>query len=1490
MTALTLPQQDIYYDQLLYPGKALYNIGAKIEVNGPLDAEVLNAAYRDLIEQHDALRMVIAVENNEPGFSIIDTSGLRMDYMDFSAAADPAKEAELYMQEQFVVPFNLLSGELLHRSCIIKVTDSFHYLFSVYHHLVTDGWGTSLMYQRFVRNYNEILETGAVQTRYPFAYASFAEEDANYKGSESYLQDRGYWVNRFGTLPEDLIPKRNTSGSDILSNRRELTVSRALYEELNTVARENGVTTFHVVLGVLYVYFGRFYNNHDFAIGLPVLNRLKPVYKNTVGLFMGISPLRIQPDFERSFPELLTLIRNQLRQDYRHQRFPFGKLVKELNAFAGLEKLFNITVSFEKHDYSHAFAGTRTKVIPLTHRAERVALALYVREFDEREDVKIHFDYSLNYFDEPGAERLIRHIEVLLKAVAARPSENLSKINFLTAPERQQLTDGSHDTKKPLPRTTVQQMVDAQAASNPCSLAVRDDDTAIDYGTLKTLSDRFAGHLDRTLGKADRSPVAVLLERSAYLPVVLLGILKAGRSFIPLDPSFPVSRLEYILDHSGSKIMVTRGGPVPALNPEGILALDINQVFHQPGDQPYSPDHGSYSEDDPAYIIYTSGSTGNPKGVEITQRSLVNFLMSMKEEPGLKNTDVLFAVTTYSFDISILELFLPLVCGASVYVAGRDTLAEPSKIISRLAEIKPTVIQATPSFYQLLFNAGWEGDKNLKCLCGGDMLSSELAANLSAGCRDLWNMYGPTETTIWSTLKKVQGRQDAGNIGKPIGNTDIYILDQWLNPVPVGAMGIIYIGGEGLARGYYRNEKLTAESFIENPFDKGKRIFRTGDVGKWNEQGEILFYGRMDNQVKIRGYRIELGEVEKNLAALPGIREAAVVARKGENAEAFLAAYIIPEEKQPDAGRIIDLLKTRLPDYMVPRVIIGLEEFPLTPNKKIDRKALAARAVDTGSSEDPASLHPQTEMEERLLPIWKTILNLAGTPGVTQNFFSLGGHSLNAVKLAAEVKNELGFDLSIREVFEHPSVRLLARYLESTPQKTRDAIVPVEDADDYPLTPAQRRLWLVSQKTEASIAYNMSTAYRAEGIVDKASLQKAMEKIISRHEILRTNFTESGGIPRQRIRPAAEASFLVKEHKLPAGESPDELLASIAYTAFDLEHDLLVKMDLVEQEGGPRLLVFTAHHLIMDGWSVEVLIRELILNYNQCITGREIAASPLAFQFRDYSTWLNRHIAANESHQTYWLQKLKGYRHKPAFAYDRHTASAGFDGRMISFAFTENETSGLKEFARAQSSTLFTLLAAVMNALVFRHSGHEDICLGTVTSGRDIPGLDDQLGMYAHTVVLRTIVDGDAGFAGLLEQMRATLLEAAAFQEYPFEKALDRKGSPVFDVMIVYQNPEFAFSQVSGLNGLSLRTYPLTHKVSRLPMTFNFFEEQGRLCCNIEYNPALFSEGTVRIILEKFRKLAGEVIADPRLKLADYNITLHIEEKIREAVSIDLDF
>ncbi|ROI04077.1 amino acid adenylation domain-containing protein [Chryseobacterium sp. G0240] len=1469
---LTLPQQDIYFEQLLFPDQPIYNIGAKIAIDGPLNLEIFKRAYTALIHQHDAYRCHL--EGDIDTVEMVMTHTIRpLEFMDFSRKSPDENSVSDFMQREFKKPFNLEQDPFLYRFVLIKTNENFHYLFSVYHHIITDGWGTSLMFTRLVKNYNEILESGKIISEYPYPYENFVVEDKKYFDSPQFEEDKQYWLGKFRSLPENLFERSELSEVKNKSRRKELMISRQKYNELIQLASDTKSTTFHIILAILYAYFRRKSQNNTISIGLPVLNRSGAKFKKTVGLMMGVNPLLISIDENDTIIELIGKIKTELKQDYRHQRFPLGQLVKELVAFHQKEQIFNITLSYEKQDYSSHFSHTKTEVIPLSHESERVALALYIREFDEKEDVKIDFDYNISYWDEKEIRRLVKHFQELLTETLINRDKKIKDLCFLTEEEQTRLLVDFNHTNTEYQKKTVIELFDEQTIKFPDQVAVRDSEASFTYGRLKEKSEVISSYLTAHFGNKSE-PIGVLVNRSAEMIAVLLGILRSGKSYIPIDPSLPVERIAHIISQSQTAVIVSEealiagtAGLLPVIEQHQVHVIDKKELLQQYLIEELQQNNCSLK--DTAYIIYTSGSTGIPKGVEIGHQALTNFLASIQKKPGITAEDILYSVTTSSFDISILEFFAPLASGGSVFIANKETLGNTELLKEELNHINPTIIQATPSFYQMLFSGGWEGSKNLKVLCGGDSLNEALAAKLIQYCKEIWNMYGPTETTIWSAVKKIEKPSEASCIGAPIDNTQIYIIDENKNLLPVNTTGRIFISGDGLAKGYYKNEFLTSEKFINNPFAglQGTKMYDTGDLGKWTESGEIKFLGRNDFQVKIRGFRIELGEIEAQLQNHADIEQVVAEAKEINDDKVLVAYYTEKNNGKNHYQATINktslrkYLQSKLPGYMIPGYFVKLESIPLTPNGKINRKALPNIFHEDVQIKEYVA--PESDMEKKIAEVWQQALGIEKI-GITDSFFELGGHSLIAGKIANSLSKELDKNVSMKQIFQNPTIQTLAKDLRNN-DKEKVQIPKATQKDFYALTSDQMNIWLASQKEDFSNAYNMYSFFELDGHIENEQLEKSVQSLIDEHEILRTNFTEKDGEVHQLIRQdrlfVLDIENVYEEDLLPAFQK------YVTHT-FDLENELLIKIAIFNGDRGKKYLFFLTHHIIVDGSSLEIMISKLIEIYNHT----DIARVQSAVHFKDYAEWL-------KSFPKKELQEIDNIKTKVL-----HNDNALGQIKERYYQMSLSHFTILKEFSGKNKSTIFTINVALLGIVLGKIYQQKKISFGTVFSGRNTIQLEKLIGMFVKTLPLSLELNENLGLLNYIKscQNKLDILEENMLTLPAYHI------NEITDFVINYQHSDRLLKDHIDFGSFSLKKKNIQSGLARFPVVFNFFEAD-QLICQIEHSEHI-DPVIIDLIWEKFLLLIDQIPESPDKNIASFDLLTTREKQIKDSVDISFDF
>jgi len=1015
----------------------------------------------------------------------------------------------------------------------------------------------------------------------------------------------------------------------------------------------------------------------------------------------------------------------------------------------------------------------------------------------------------------------------------------------------------------------VHRMFEDQAKRTPDAVAVGSGDQVLTYAELNAHANRLAHEL-RGLGVGPEVMVGLCVERGPAMLVGMLGVLKAGGAYVPLDPGFPPARLAFMTEDAQAPVLVTEAPLADRLGGHGakVVCLDTDRIGTHPADDLA----GGATADNLAYVIYTSGSTGTPKGVMIPHRALTNFLLTMAKQPGLTDRDVLLAVTTLSFDIAALELFLPLTVGARVEIAGRDVAVDGARLAARLEASGATVMQATPASWRLLLESGWKGSPELTVLCGGEAITRDLADRLLGKVKAVWNLYGPTETTVWSTVAAVEPGTGPVPIGRPVANTRAYVLDAKLRPVPVGVAGELYLGGLGLARGYHNRPDLTAERFLADPYAKeaGARMYRTGDLARHRADGVLECLGRVDNQVKIRGFRIELGEVEAALAAHPSVSAAAAAARDEATGEKRLVGYLVPRGAAPGEADLRAWLRDRLPEYMIPSAFVVLDALPLTPNGKVDRKALPDPEPERGPS--GPSVPPRGPVEEALVAVWGEVLG-RGAVGVYESFFEVGGHSLLAAQMLARVRETFGVEVPLKALFDAPTVAGLARLVEEGMRAEAGVSVPPLEAvgrdGPIPASFAQQRLWFVDQLDPGSPMYNVPAAVRLKGTLDVAALGRAFNELVRRHEVLRTTFASEGGLPVQVIAPELDVELPVENLEgVPEAEAMKRA-AEESWRPFDLAAGPLFRARLFRLGEEDHLVTVVTHHTVSDGWSVGVLIVEAGRLYEAFADGKPSPLADLPVQYADYSVWQRGWLKGEvlDAQLGFWRESLAGVQTLELPTDRPRPATPSGRGGQRYEDWPKPLADGLKALGRSEGATLFMTLLAGLEAVLHRHSGQTDFAVGTPIAGRTVSQVEGMIGFFANTLALRADLSGDPSFRVLLQRVKAAALGAYARQDVPFDLIVneltpnrDPSRTPLFQVMLVLQNAPLPALQAPGLEMTPLEIESVTAKFD---LTLSVIESETGLRASLEYNADLFDPSTADRLLGHLRTLLGSAVAEP---------------------------
>jgi amino acid adenylation domain-containing protein/non-ribosomal peptide synthase protein (TIGR01720 family) len=1470
MKSLSSTQHEIWFDQILHPKLPQYNIGGYLQIEGAVEPIVFEKALNQVIEENDALRIILHEGENLPTQTFAKNLRIKLDFHDFSAKANAHESALAWMKQAFAKPFQLYDKPLF-QFALCQIAPDCYYSFQKYHHLIVDGWAISLIVQRIAAAYNA-LATGQSGKQKPASYKDFLQNDQAYLDSEKFAKAKHYWLSKYRSIPEPLLTRHYAAqfaDKTIPSQLSILYLKRPLYNQLIEFATTNKVSPFHVILGALYCYFSKTTGQKDLVIGLPILNRGSGAFKQTVGLFTNLIPARFDFGLDSSFVELMQAISVQLRQDYRYQRFPISEINRGLH-LTQRRQLFDIMLSYEKHDYDTHFNGSPAQAVNLTHGFNQNALEIYIREFHDDSDVRVDFEYNLGFFDADEIELIKGRFEFLLGEILRQP--DIRKLRIRSEQEMSAATRSVHPTNPfiefPKNEQSIVQRFEQQVKQYPEKIAVKTQDYVWTYQNLNDKANQIAQVL---LGKSDER-IALLFEHDALMLAGMMGVLKAGKTYVPLTPDFPHSRLKYIVQDSQASAILTNDQNISlaqTLINQTIELINIDKLEISTHNI-----HSTVSPDTIAYLLYTSGSTGQPKGVIQNHRNVLHFIRTYTNNLHITADDKLTLLSYYSFDAAVVDIFAALLNGATLYPINLKQQSFAT-LSAWLTEQQITIYHSTPTVYRHWLNA-LTGDENLAqirlvVLGGEPVYKSDVDGykkHFSSDCLFV-NGLGSTETTFslqYLIDKQTQITRHEVPVGYPLPDTEILLLDE--TGVETDLYGEIAIKSPYLALGYWQQPELTQAVFLS----KGnQRFYRSGDIGRLLPDGSLEFVGRKDFQVKLRGFRIELGEIEATLNQHENVKEAVVVLYNQQN-NPRLVAYITIAKLIDDVSDVLRTwLKARLPEYMLPAGFMVLDKLPLTPNGKIDRKALPAPDLAIQAEQSA----PQTETERLLCNIWSQVLGISVTSHMT-HFFEAGGHSLLATQLVSRLRESFGIEMPLRVIFEHPSLQKQAEWLDNKQRGSEELppILPLAEGEPLVLSFAQQRLWFLAQLEGESATYNMHTALHISGQLNETALQHALTALIQRHENLRLYFPMLNGeatVVRCDIDNLLSVTDLRALSSREQQTQVTEWIANHAQTPFELSTGPLLSLRLLKLGKQEQILLFNMHHIISDGWSMGVLIRDLSHLYNAYAQNQVPQLPALPIQYTDYAAWQRNWLKGEilEQQLAYWTDQLAGVPQLLELPTDYpRPAMMRYQGKRLQSTLDADLTLQIKQLSQQHGVTVFMTLLAAFKVLLYRYSGQTDLVVGSPIANRTHHQTENLIGFFANTLVLRTQIEGTQTFPQLLKQVRKTALEAYSHQDIPFEYLVEQLNpsrnlshSPLFQVMFVLQN---APAQALELSGLKMSFLEPDKTTAKFDLTLNVAERFDVLVCHWEYNTDLFHSDTITRMTEHFLVLLEGIINNPK--------------------------
>ncbi|MFN6487001.1 MULTISPECIES: non-ribosomal peptide synthetase [unclassified Nostoc] len=1477
---LSFAQKRLWFIDKLEGENCVYNVPFFWQINGFINLTALEQAIKEVVQRHEVLRTTFSVVDESPIQVIHAHFQLTMEVLDWRQLTEEnqlSKATQLATAE-LQQPFDLSKAPLL-RVKLLQLSDQSYLLLLVIHHIVCDGWSMDIFRRELFSLYTAFCAgKSSPLTELPLQYADFAHWQRQWLQGKVLETQLNYWQKQLAAAPPLLeLPTDKTRPSiQSFRGRSEfLELNQDLTQKLKRLSQESGTTLFMTLLAAFTLLLSRYSGQEDIVVGSAIANRNRRETEPLIGFFVNTLALRTNLQGNPTFLELLERVKQVTLDAYDHQDLPFEKLVEELGLERSLSHhpLFQVAFGLQNETQQQLETNGLTFTrFTWENTTTLFDLSLIFRETSQ--GLTGEWEYASDLFAAKTIQKMAGHFAVLLKGIVDHPQQNINNLPLIAENERQQLQIWNQtQTDYPLNQTLVE-LFETQVAKNPNNLALVFESQTLTYQQLNQKANQLAHYLIQNYQIQPDTLIGICVERSLEMIIGVLGILKAGGAYVPIDPNYPKERIEFMLEDSGTSILLTQSFlleqlPLAQLKPQ-LICLDGETFASALTDNP----NLQSNPDNLAYIIYTSGSTGQPKGVMIEHRAIVNLSLAWAETFQVKHYSRWLQFGSFSFDLSIGEIATALSAGACLYLAKKETLLPSQTLVDLLCDRKISHLTLPPSALSVLPPASLPDLQAV--IVGGEACAAELVAQWGTK-RRFFNCYGPTESTVIASISSCEPNGKKPSIGQPLSNIRIYILDSHNQPLPPGIPGELCIAGVGLARGYLNRPETTAERFIEvELFGKTERIYKTGDLARWKDDGNLEYLNRIDAQVKLRGFRIELGEIESLLLQHPLVKEAVLILDETDN-NSRLVAYLTAAEKSVNlGGKLKDYLKIRLPNYMLPSQIMVLDRLPLTPNGKLDRRALPAPNTATSSNLEM----PVTPTEELLTTLWQTLLKVKSV-GRLDNFFELGGHSLLATQLVARIRDTFGVEIPVRKIFEQSILSELATEIDKASASVAlPAITPQAENAPKTLSFAQSRLWFLAELegTGTSGTYNMSTALQLEGKLNLEALRASFNYLLDRHTILRTYFPALEGEAQVVIQNPEDIEVLTiadlqsLDPQIQA-ETVQRLSDTHAQEPFDLNTGPLFKVKLLQLSEQKNVLLINMHHIISDGWSMGVFKREWEQAYSAFAAGYTPNLSPLPIQYSDYAAWQRSWLQGEilETQENYWKQQLGDAPRLLDLPTDYpRPAQQSYQGGREECCLSLELTQKLKILSQKHGVSLFMTLLTAFSILLSRYSRQEDLCIGSAIANRTHSNTEPLIGFFVNTLVLRSKIKPEKSFSELLPQTRQTCLDAYAHQDIPFEYLVEQlqperslSHNPLFQVMMVLQNTQEAGKKVS-LPGLDIQYLDQSLPFSKFDLTLDFCERGDQLHCMWEYATDLFAAETIQRMAGHLEVLLEAIAQNPQ--------------------------
>ncbi len=1462
-------QKRIYYvSKTTNDELPLYNISGGVILEGDIDTEKLEKCFKTIINRHESLRTFFVMKNEEVVQKILEEVEYKLDIVE-NANYDNIET----IFKDFVKPFDLSKAPLF-RTRFIKFTNKKSLLLIDIHHIISDGTSLSILSEELCKLYDK-----QQLPKLKIAYKDFAAFEGKRLLSGELKEAEDYWLSQFdGEIPVLNIPTTyvRPNVQDFKGKKVYKEIDSITTNKIKNISKSLNITPYMFLLSAYYILLSKYSNQDDIIIGSPVIGRdIKDTY-NLIGMFVNSLALREKIDSRLSFKEFVESLKKHMLQRYKYQTYPFDELVDKLNIKKEPNRnpLFDTMFIYQNNGYGKFnFKNIKTQNYMPDMGISKMDLSLEI--IPEKDNMKLSFEYATQLFEEDYIKSLATHYLNIVEDILKDVDKRISEIKMLSEDEENQILYEFNDTKIDYPKNkTIIKLFEENVKKYPNNTAIVCDGQKLTYKQLNEKANSLAYYL-RNISKVKRNDlVGIMLNRSVEILICIIGILKAGGAYVPIDPTYPKDRIKYMLDNSNAKVLLTQQEISNNIEFKNKLIVDIDKstIYSRPNTNLKIIN----TPDDLSYVIFTSGSTGLPKGVMIKQSNVMNLQVAIKELFGFSEKNSIAALATMSFDMFVLESLISTLLGIKIVLANNNEQINIKLFNQMCIKNNVDILETTPSRVKsfMLSTKDTEFIKNAKyLLIGGEAFQENLLSMLYEKTdAQIYNMYGPTETTVWSAAKKIE-KNDVITIGKPLANTQIYILDNNLKPVPIGISGEIYISGDGVGKGYLTSEELTQKSFMPNPFVPGTMMYKTGDVGILTKNGEIICQGRLDNQVKIRGLRIELGDIEDKINKIEGIESCAVIKKADENLHEFLCAFYTAH-KDIDGKTLSKNLEDILPKYMIPQVFIKLEKMPYTNTGKIDRKKLP----EPKYSNKKEIVEPRNEIDEKIIEILKRLLSI-NTISIDDSFFDIGGDSLSAINLCAEVQDEFNMELYVKDILEHQTIQDLSDYICQNLNTLEESIIHhIPKAEFYPTSSAQKRMYFVSQMAgPESVLYNIAGGVILEGNVDTKKIADCLNTLVNRHESLRTCFELNNENLVQKIIEKVEFQPEIIENC--EYENLDKIFKEFI-KPFDLSVAPLFRAKIVKLTNNKSAIFLDMHHIISDGTSLSILSDELCKLYN----GEKL--SELKITYKDFAVFENDRLNSGKlkEAENYWISQFKEdlpVLNMPT-TYPRPSIQ-NFEGKRLHEVIDEKTTQRIKEIAKELDITPYMLLLSAYYILISKYSKQEDIVIGSPIVGRNNKETYNIIGMFVNSLALREVVNRKESFKEFSSSLKLHMLERYKYQTYPFEELVnnldiqkDPSRNPIFDIMFIYQNNgygKFHFKDIETHN------YIPDMGISKMDLSLEIIPDEGKLSIYFEYATKLFGEKFIKRLSQHYLNILEEILSNPNIKIEDINKLSEEEEK-----------